>query len=57
MVSKPDTKQCANEDAETRSGVDTGRCSSEDTRPQKGVDYEIPHRLEKGTNVSEDARP
>ena len=28
---------------------DIGRCASEDAGPPKKVDYEIPHRLERGT--------
>ena len=29
--------------------LDTGLCASEDVGPPRGVDYEIPHRLERGT--------
>ena len=28
------------------------RCASEDAGPLRGVDCEIPHRLERGTNIS-----
>ena len=31
---------------------DTERCTSEDARSPRGVDYEIPHRLERGTKHS-----
>ena len=34
------------------------RCASKDAGPRRGVDLVgVPHRLEKGTNASEDARP
>ena len=32
MVSKLDTRRCANEDVKTK-GVDTGQCTSENARP------------------------
>ena len=31
------------------SELGTERCASEDVGPPRGVDYEIPHRLERGT--------
>ena len=32
--------------------LDIGRCASEDAGVPRGVDYEIPHRLERGTKQS-----
>ena len=36
--------------------VDTGQCASEDTKPRRRADGKIPHRLERKTSVSKDAR-
>ena len=41
MVSEPDTRRCASEDAGLR----------------KGVDREIPHPLERGTSANKDVGP
>ena len=54
MISEPDTGQYASEEDDPRRGVDTKRCASKDARPRRGEDWVVPHRLEKGTNVSED---
>ena len=36
----------------------TGRCASKDVGPRRGVDLVgVPHQLEKGMSVSEDAGP
>ena len=56
MVSKSDTERCANEEAESRRGVDMRQCVSKDVEPRIGVDWGVPHRLEKGTSASEDTR-
>ena len=37
--------------------MNTRRCASKDAGPQRGVDWGVSHRLEKGTNANEDARP
>ena len=42
MVSEPDTGQCANNEAESRRGMDTRRCASKDAGPQRGVDCKGP---------------
>ena len=58
MVSEPDIGRCANKEAEPRKGVDMRRYASRDVEPRRGVDWgEVPHLLEKGTSVSEDAGP
>ena len=58
MVSEPDTRRCASLLAVPRRGVDTRRCASKDAGPQRGVDLgAVPHRLEEGKSVSEDAGP
>ena len=36
------------------SELDIGRCANEDVESQRGVDFEIPHRLKRGTSASED---
>ena len=39
-------------------GVDTRRCASKDAGPQRELDLGVvPHRLEEGKSVSEDAGP
>ena len=57
MVSEPNTKQGASEEAKPRRGVDTRRCASKDVGPRRRVDWGVSHRLEKGTSVSENAGP
>ena len=36
MVSDPDTEKCANEEDESRRGVDTRQCASKDVEPYGG---------------------
>ena len=56
MVLEPDTGRCASEEIVPRRGVDMRRCASKDGGPRKGVDLVgVPHRLDKGTSVCEDA--
>ena len=38
-------------------GVNVRQCASKDVESRKGVDWEVSHRLEKGTSASEDAGP
>ena len=52
MVSEPDTRRCASEEAEPCRGVDTRQCASDHVGPRRGVDCEIPHRLERETKHS-----
>ena len=58
MVSESGTRQCVSEEVVPRKGVDMRWCASKDAGPRRGVDLVgVPHRLEKGTSVSEDVGP
>ena len=51
-------RRCVNLLAVPRRGVDTRRCAGKDDGPQRGVDLgAVPHRLEEGKSVSDDAGP
>jgi len=52
MVLEPDTKQYASEEAELRRGWTRGGVPAR-TLASKGMDQRVPHRLKKGTSVSE----
>ena len=54
MVSEPDTRRCASEEAKLRRGVDTSGCASKDSGPRMRVDLGVPHRLKKETSASKD---
>ena len=56
MVSEPNTRRCASEEAEPRRGKHEA-VWQQGRRASKGVDWGVPHRLEKGTNASEDVGP
>ena len=58
MVSEPDIRECASLLTVSWRGVDTRQCASKDAGPKSGVDLgAVPHRLEKGKSVNEDAGP
>ena len=57
LVSEPDTRHCASNEAKPQRGVDRRCHTSKDVEPRRGVG--VPHRMEKGMsiNAGEDARP
>ena len=58
MVSESDTGRCASLLDVPQRGVDTRRCASKDAGPQREVDLgAVPHRLDEGKSVNEDAGP
>ena len=57
IVSEPDTRQCANKEAESRREVDTRRCASEDAEPLRRWIGRVPYRLERETSASKDVGP
>ena len=57
MVLKLNTGRCVSEEAEPQKEVDTRWCASKDVGLEGGELGVVPHRLKKGTSVSEDAGP
>ena len=55
MVSESDIERCANEETKLRRRANTRPCARKDVGPRKEGGLGVPHRLEKGTSVSEEA--
>ena len=56
MVLESDTERCVSLLVVPQRGVDTRRCASKDAGAQREVDLRaVPHRLEEGKSVHEDA--